>query len=122
MKKNKKVILIVSVAIILIIMVVCLIFCYVGLNKNINNSKLDSSSDINTDISANEVIEGDLKLEVKHAKVPTLMYHSITDDMSYIEYSINAVSPKDFENQLKYISENEYQTSFIPKEYESDIN
>lgn len=82
-------------------------------NDNTEESKLEGNSNIKTEVGENEVAEGDFKIVVSHAKVPTLMYHSITDDMAYIEYPINAVSPLDFEKQLKYISENEYQTIFF---------
>lgn len=81
--------------------------------SNNNIERLNISEIIYENVEESEVAQAELKIEVKNAKVPTLMYHSITDDMSYIEYSINAVSPVDFEKQLKYISENGYQTIFF---------
>lgn len=87
---------------------------------DINSSNIANTLDETKIIHEEKVIEENQiqknekdVFEVNHAKVPTLMYHSITDDMRYIEYPVNAVSPIDFENQLKYIKENNYQTLFF---------
>ena len=106
-KKTGRIILSAILAIIIFLILNNIIF------SNNNIERLNISEIIYENVEESEVAQAELKIEVKNAKVPTLMYHSITDDMSYIEYSINAVSPIDFEKQLKYISENGYQTIFF---------
>ena len=106
-KKTGRIILSAILAIIIFLILNNIIF------SNNNIERLNISEIIYENVEESEVAQAELKIEVKNAKVPTLMYHSITDDMSYIEYSINAVSPVDFEKQLKYISENGYQTIFF---------
>lgn len=106
-KKTGRIILSAILAIIIFLILNNIIF------SNNNIERLNISEIIDENVVESEVAQAELKIEVKSAKVPTLMYHSITDDMSYIEYSINAVSPVDFEKQLKYISENGYQTIFF---------
>lgn len=59
----------------------------------------------------------EIKKNVKEAVFPIFMYHNITDDLSYIEFSENAVSPNSLEQQLKEIKENNYDSIFI-----SEIN
>lgn len=98
----------------LIIVLLIIISFKMLLSYNISKlNKLSGFDFFKCNISENNEANADLKLEVSHAKVPTLMYHSITDDMSYIEYPINAVSPINFEKQLQYIRDNNYQTIFF---------
>ena len=106
-----------KIVLILFIIVIAIIVFFVLKNTVFNYSKeagkLESNELIDKVTKNVEIVETELKREVSHAKIPTLMYHSITDDMTYIEYPVNAVSPIDFENQLKYIKENNYQTLFF---------
>lgn len=114
---RKKVISIIIAALVIAIALIVYIILsnYIKIkNTNLNiNGKILSNIGDETKIENEDIAKAEVKIEVKHAKVPTLMYHSITDDMAYIEYSINAVSPTDFEKQLKYIKENGYQTLFF---------
>lgn len=110
----KKKILIVSIVLIIIALLLIIILPFKsdkiasGTNVNIYNQESSSSkfSEYTTEIEK-------ISYELEKAKVPVLMYHSITDDMKYIEYSINAVSPNDFEQQLKKINELQMQTLFF---------
>ncbi len=55
----------------------------------------------------------DIEIDVKNARVPIFMYHNVTDDLSYIEFAQNAVSPNDLESQLKTIKDNNYESIFL---------
>lgn len=120
---NKKYIMTILIIIVVALIIFYTFYKFIRFKNNdidINDSNISTVLDETKIINEEKVIEKNeipkkekVALELSHAKVPTLMYHSITDDMTYIEYPINAVSPIDFENQLKYIKENNYQTLFF---------
>lgn len=114
MKKNILIVSVILISIFMLLFLVIVILPFksnkVAAGNNINIYNQDNSSSKFSEYTT-EIEKISYKLE--KAKVPVLMYHSITDDMKYIEYSINAVSPKDFEQQLKKINELEMQTLFF---------
>lgn len=116
-KINKR---LVHIILILVILVLTFVFIFVILRNEKLVSKKNNfeNLDVNENNNQNEFKESlsekeKVVVEIKEAKVPTLMYHAITDDLSYIEYSINAVSPVTFEEQLKILKEEGYDTLFF---------
>ena len=111
--------LIIIFSIILIISITLLFIFLILRKENLlsiqdNYKNVDIYENSNADEFKESLNEKEKVLvEVKEAKVPTLMYHAITDDLSYIEYSINAVSPKTLEEQLKLLNDEEYETLFF---------
>ena len=73
------------------------------------------------DESANFIVNGKIKtsqLDVKKAtkieySIPIFMYHFIRDDTGDYQYPENMVKPSSLKEQLKYLSENGYETIFV---------
>lgn len=115
--KGKKKILVTFFVTLLIIVLIVLIF--LGVKKLLeNNFKLNLENvSINTDFNTSDNLSAlaDTTVVPKStsATVPIFMYHFILDDYGDYPDTENFLKPETLEEQLKYISENGYQTIYI---------
>ena len=112
---NKKVIYIIAVGV-LILCVVASIFgikyLLIG-NIKLNLSDSNISFNINTSDNLNALADETVVPSKTHATVPIFMYHFILEDYGEYPDTENFLKPETLEEQLKYISENGYQTIYI---------
>ncbi|MEG2348331.1 MAG: polysaccharide deacetylase family protein [Clostridia bacterium] len=113
--KNKKGVLILLI-LLLIITVFVVVFIFKGkTRKNVdiyNDIKLEEKNNKENDKMLNIVQEEVVPKEIK-ASVPIFMYHFILDDYGNYPDKENFLKVETLEEQLKYISENNYQTIFV---------
>lgn len=104
------------------ILMICLLLFLVALFLNsIKKSQTKVLKDVeilNTDEKSKSSVlytkkELEIQSNILSQDIPIFMYHSVTDDLSYIEYPINAVTVKNFENQLIAIKAGGYETIFV---------
>ena len=112
---NKKVMYIIAVCV-LILCVVASIFgikyLLIG-NIKLNLSDAKISFNINTSVNLNALADETVVPSKTHATVPIFMYHFILEDYGEYPDTENFLKPETLEEQLKYISENGYQTIYI---------
>ncbi|MEG2645755.1 MAG: polysaccharide deacetylase family protein [Clostridia bacterium] len=113
--KNKKGVLILLI-LLLIITDFVVVFIFKGkTRKNVdiyNDIKLEEKNNKENDKMLNIVQEEVVPKEIK-ASVPIFMYHFILDDYGNYPDKENFLKVETLEEQLKYISENNYQTIFV---------
>ncbi len=116
MKKNKSTILIIIVFIIILLCAIAAIFglktiLSAKLNMDmLNQSKIDKIA-VNQDDKA--LVDDTVVPSKTSATVPIFMYHFILEDYGEYPDTENFLKPETLEEQLKYISENGYQTIFM---------
>lgn len=86
--------------------------------KNIFKDSLNinlQDSDVNSSITQDENIKGEIYEEPENMRaiVPIFMYHFILDDYGNYPDTQNFLKPSTLEEQLKYITENGYETIFM---------
>lgn len=106
----------ISIVIILLIVATILI-CFFGikkvLTKEISHDLYINTDKIVVDDSKEKVFEDIARPKNFSFTMPIFMYHFILDDYGDASDSENYISPTKLEEQLKYISENGYQTVYI---------
>lgn len=116
MKKiNKKVMYIIAVC----VLIACVVAGIFGIkylligNIKLNLSDAKISFNINTSVNLNALADETVVPSKTHATVPIFMYHFILEDYGEYPDTENFLKPETLEEQLKYISENGYQTIYI---------
>ena len=102
----------------LILTIVLMVFFFYIKSLKVKNSERVIN---HFDESANFIVNGKIKtsqLDVKKAtkieySIPIFMYHFIRDDTGDYQYPENMVKPSSLKEQLKYLSENGYETIFV---------
>ncbi len=116
MKDNKKkVIIVVAFVILTIAIIVGILFLGKFLKGNINLSLADKANMGDIIINNEDKAQVDPTVVPKSvsASVPIFMYHFILDDYGNYPDTENFLKPETLEEQLKYLSENGYQTIFM---------
>lgn len=112
MKKNKKILIVLSI--ILLIILSC-IFIILIVNKNKPKSKdsyISNENIVNIENVKKTSNEKKIYKEL-NVSLPIFMYHFILDDYGENLDAENFVKPSTLEEQLKYIVDNGYQTVFV---------
>ena len=107
---KKKIIIVIAIVVILVILLV-----FLGRTKkvksnvydNITDNTSDVKEEVNQDVTQSKLVPKDVD-----AVVPIFMYHFVLDDYGDNLDSENFIKPSTLEEQLKYISDNGYQTIF----------
>ena len=115
--KCKKKILVTFFVTLLIIVLIVLIFLGVkkllGNNFKLNLENVSINTDFNTSDNLSALADTTVVPKSTSATVPIFMYHFILDDYGDYPDTENFLKPETLEEQLKYISENGYQTIYI---------
>ena len=115
--KGKKKILVTFFVTLLIIVLIVLIFLGVkkllGNNFKLNLENVSINTDFNTSDNLSALADTTVVPKSTSATVPIFMYHFILDDYGDYPDTENFLKPETLEEQLKYISENGYQTIYI---------
>lgn len=115
--KGKKKILVTFFVTLLIIVLILLIFLGVkkllGNNFKLNLENVSINTDFNTSDNLSALADTTVVPKSTSATVPIFMYHFILDDYGDYPDTENFLKPETLEEQLKYISENGYQTIYI---------
>lgn len=115
--KGKKKILVTFFVTLLIIVLIVLIFLGVkkllGNNFKLNLENVSINTDFNTSDNLSALADTTVVPKSTSATVPIFMYHFILDDYGDYLDTENFLKPETLEEQLKYISENGYQTIYI---------
>ena len=115
--KGKKKILVTFFVTLLIIVLIVLIFLGVkkllGYNFKLNLENVSINKDCNTSDNLSALADTTVVPKSTSATVPIFMYHFILDDYGDYPDTENFLKPETLEEQLKYISENGYQTIYI---------
>lgn len=116
MGKNKSTIIIISVFVVVILCAVAFVF---GLKSilyekiTINVTSQNNVDNIAIDTKDKILVDTTVVPSKTSAIVPIFMYHFILDDYGDFPDTENFLKPETLEEQLKYISENGYQTIFM---------
>lgn len=115
MDKNKKVKMIIAcvVVIILIVVVVLVVKELTSVKVDIDLSNVNLTQGITTSGNLEALADETVVPSATHASVPIFMYHFILEDYGEYTDTENFLKPETLEEQLKYISENGYQTIYI---------
>lgn len=115
MKIAKKVNLIWIIIILLIVATV--LICFFCFNKVVvkefSSNIYTDVEEINYYVAEEKLLEDIVKPKKYSFTIPIFMYHFITDDYGNATDTENYLSPTKLETQLKYISDNGYQTVYI---------
>lgn len=112
MKKNKKILIVLSI--ILLIILSC-VFIILIVNKNKQKSKdnyISNENIVNIE-NVNKTSNEKKIYKELNVSLPIFMYHFILDDYGENLDVENFVKPSTLEEQLKYIVDNGYQTVFV---------
>lgn len=116
MSKNKSTMIMLSLFVVVIVCAIASVFCIKAVLSEKLNIDIVSQNNINKiDINnKDKVLVDDTVVPTKtHATVPIFMYHFILDDYGEFPDTENFLKPETLEEQLKYITENGYQTIFM---------
>lgn len=116
MGKNKSTIIIISVFVVVILCAIAIVF---GLKSalykkiSIDITSQNNASKVEIDNQEKTLVDSTVVPTKTSATVPIFMYHFILDDYGDFPDTENFLKPETLEEQLKYISENGYQTIFM---------
>lgn len=116
MSKNKSTIVILGLFVVVIVCAIASVFCIKNvLSKKLNVDIASKNNIGKIDINnQDKALADDIVVPTKtHATVPIFMYHFILDDYGEFPDTENFLKPETLEEQLKYITENGYQTIFM---------
>lgn len=116
MSKNKSTIIIISVFIVVILCAIALVFGVKSIlykKVSIDITSQNNISKVEIDNHEKTLVDSTVVPTKTSATVPIFMYHFILDDYGEYPDTENFLKPETLEEQLKYISENGYQTIFM---------
>lgn len=116
MSKNKSTIIIISVFIVVILCAIALVFGVKSIlykKVSIDIISQNNISKVEIDNHEKTLVDSTVVPTKTSATVPIFMYHFILDDYGEYPDTENFLKPETLEEQLKYISENGYQTIFM---------
>lgn len=116
MKEKRKNVIIALVFIFVIAIIILGIFGVkkIFLEKNtLDLTSINITQDFNTSDNLKALADETVVPSNTHATIPIFMYHFILDDYGEYTDTENFLKPETLEEQLKYISENGYQTIYI---------
>lgn len=116
MSKNKSTIIIISVFIVVILCAIALVFGVKSIlykKVSIDITSQNNISKVEIDNHEKTLVDSTVVPTKTSATVPIFMYHFILDNYGEYPDTENFLKPETLEEQLKYISENGYQTIFM---------